>query len=124
MENNFGIGARVLAMAVDLLVHQSIIAKGEVMERIMSTAFLYEELDAQLHIQVEVQLFRDGITLYYTRIREYLEGNEKTTPPRITTTQGQSISIHRPRRRNDRMPLKVKDGYGISGEVGSHRQEN
>lgn len=31
-----------------------------------------------------VQLFNDGITLYYTRLRAYLEGTERAITPRIT----------------------------------------
>lgn len=81
---NFGIAARGLALAADLLVHPSIITKGEILEWFLFTACLFEEYDAQLHVQKAVQLFREGVTLYYTRIRACLEGTEEQLPPRIT----------------------------------------
>lgn len=81
---NFGIAARGLAMAIDLLVHPSIITKGEVMEWFLRTVTLYDEYDAQLQVQAAIKIFKDGITLYYTRVRSYLEGTEECPPPRIT----------------------------------------
>lgn len=81
---NFGIAARVLALAAEMIVHPSIITKGEIMEWFFNTACLYEEFDAKLHVQEAVQLFKEGVTLYYTRVRAYLEGTEEAAPPRIT----------------------------------------
>lgn len=40
---NFGIAARGLALAVEMLVHQSIMTKGEVTEWFLTTSCLYEE---------------------------------------------------------------------------------
>lgn len=82
---NFGIAARGLALVVVLLVHPSILTKGEVMEWLLATACLYEEFDAELHVPAAAQVFKDGITLYYTSVRAYLEGTEEKSPPSITT---------------------------------------
>lgn len=72
-------------MAVGLLMHPSILTKGEVMEWFLVTACLYEEFDAELHVPAAAQVFKDGITFYYTRIRAYLERTEEKVRPRITT---------------------------------------
>lgn len=80
---NFDIATRGLALAVDMVVHPSILTKGKVMECFLVTKCLYEEYDAQLHVQEAVQMFKEGITLYYTRLMAYLEGTEGAAPPRI-----------------------------------------
>lgn len=80
---NFGIAARGLSTAIDLLAHPSIIAKGEVMEWFMTTDWLYEEFDAQL--QASIQIVKEGITAYYIRLRAYLKGTEEGPPPRINS---------------------------------------
>lgn len=80
---NFGIAALGLASAIDLLVHPSIITKGEVMDLFMTTACLYEEFDAQLHVQAAVQIFKEGITVFYTLLRAYLEDTEESPLPRV-----------------------------------------
>lgn len=80
---DFWIVARGPELAVDLLVHHSIITKREIMEWVLTTALLYEEFDAQVHVQAAVQIFKDGVTIYYIRVRSYLEGTEEFPQTRI-----------------------------------------
>lgn len=48
------------------------------------TSCTYEEFDAQLHVPAASQSFKEGITIYYTRIKAYLEGAEEIEPQRLT----------------------------------------
>lgn len=91
--DNFGIAARGMALAVDLLVHPFILTKEQVMGWFLTTACIYEEYDAQLHVQAAAQIFKEGITLYYSRVRAYLERTEEAAPPRLTTTP--EVLMHR-----------------------------
>lgn len=48
----FGIAPKGLALAVDLLVHLSIVAKAEIMEWFLITSSIYEDFNAQMTVQV------------------------------------------------------------------------
>lgn len=59
------------------------------MELFLEVVQLYEEFDARVSITDIPQIFKDGITMYFTKVRGYLEEIESAPPPRITTVPEQ-----------------------------------
>lgn len=59
-------------LAVKILVHPSIITKGEVMEW-LKVSELYETFDGRMRFSDVVHLFKDGFTMRLARVRGYIE---------------------------------------------------
>lgn len=79
-----GVAAKGLDTAVEQLINRSKLTKQEVAEWHMTVAKLYEDYDSSMHVPALVSLFEEGITAYYSKVREFLEGTEGETPPRLT----------------------------------------
>lgn len=77
------------------------------MEWYLKVAQPYEEFDARINVADIVQLYKDGVTLYFTTTRKYLEGTEENPPPRLSEVPEELRS------RLDQ--IKTSNGQKVSG---------